>query len=237
MAALNDFFELPPVTRTYLACCIAATGLCALDVLSPFHLYYNWLSIVAKGQTWRLVTSFCYFGNAGINFFLNMIFLLRYSKGLEEGYGPARMWDFAFCMAAGAALVLLVAPYTDFIFFGASLTSHLVYLWSRRNPGVQIALFGLISFTAPYLPWVLLGFSALLGHDVKQDLLGIAVGHTFYFLEDVWPALASARGWWLRQVLPSPSNIAAGCRRGGGGARAPPAAPPGGDVRLENRAL
>ena len=243
MAAGNFFFELPPVTRTYLALCASATALCALDVLSPFHLYFNWLAIVSRGQTWRLVTSFCYFGNAGLNFFLNMVFLLRYSKGLEEGYGPARMWDFAFCMCAGAALVLLVAPYTDMIFFGTSLTSHLVYLWSRRNPGMQISLFFLVTFSAPYLPWVLLGFSALLGHDVKQDLLGIAVGHVYFFLEDVWPALAAARGWWVTQLLPSPSNLAALARRccgGGGGARPPTradaAAAGGGGVRLDNRA-
>jgi Derlin-2/3 len=231
--AANIFWELPPVTRTYLACCLATTVLCGLDVLSPFHLYYNWLAIVSRGQTWRLFTTFCYFGNAGINFFLNMAFLLRYSKGLEEGYGPARMWDFAFCMCAGAAMLLLVAPFTDIIFFGTSLTSHLVYLWSRRNPGVQISLFFLITFSAPYLPWVLLGFSALLGHDVKQDLLGIAVGHAYFFLEDVWPALATARGWRATQVMPSPSNVAAAWRAccGGGQRRQGP-----GGVRLENRA-
>lgn len=162
-----------------------------------------------------------------------MAFLLRYSKGLEEGYGPARMWDFAFCMCAGAAMLLLVAPFTDIIFFGTSLTSHLVYLWSRRNPGVQISLFFLITFSAPYLPWVLLGFSALLGHDVKQDLLGIAVGHAYFFLEDVWPALATARGWRATQVMPSPSNVAAAWRAccGGGQRRQGP-----GGVRLENRA-
>ena len=61
--AANIFWELPPVTRTYLACCLATTVLCGLDVLSPFHLYYNWLAIVSRGQTWRLFTTFCYFGN------------------------------------------------------------------------------------------------------------------------------------------------------------------------------
>ena len=40
---------------------------------------------------------------------------------------------------------------------------------------------------APYLPWVLLGFSFLLNNSVMVDLLGIVVGHTYYFLEDVFP--------------------------------------------------
>ena len=32
--------------------------------------------------------------------------------------------------------------------------------------------FGLLTFNAPYLPWVLLGFSLLLGNSVSVDLLG-----------------------------------------------------------------
>jgi len=29
-----------------------------------------------------------------------------------------------------------------------------VYVWSRRNPFVQMSFLGLFNFTAPYLPWV-----------------------------------------------------------------------------------
>ena len=48
----------------------------------------------------------------------------------------------------------------------------LVYLWSRRNPYVRLNFFGLMTFHAPYLPWVLLGFSVLLGNSVVIDLMG-----------------------------------------------------------------
>ena len=52
---------------------------------------------------------------------------------------------------------------------------------------VRMNFFGLLTFQAPYLPWVLLGFSLLLGNSVSVDLLGMAVGHIYYFLEDVFP--------------------------------------------------
>nr|KAF6295460.1 derlin 2 [Myotis myotis] len=42
-------------------------------------------------------------------------------------------------------------------------------------------------FQAPFLPWVLMGFSLLLGNSIIVDLLGIAVGHIYFFLEDVFP--------------------------------------------------
>jgi hypothetical protein len=36
---------------------------------------------------------------------------------------------------------------------------------------VRLNFFGLMTFHAPYLPWVLLGFSVLLGNSVVIDLL------------------------------------------------------------------
>jgi Derlin-2/3 len=34
---------------------------------------------------------------------------------------------------------------------------------------------------------VLLGFSVLLGNAIWVDLMGMAVGHVYYFFEDVFP--------------------------------------------------
>jgi hypothetical protein len=51
----------------------------------------------------------------------------------------------------------------------------------------RMNFFGLLNFQAPYLPWVLFAFSLLLGNSVIVDLMGIIVGHIYYFLEDVFP--------------------------------------------------
>lgn len=84
----------------------------------------------------------------------------------------------------------------------------LVYVWSRRNPFVRMNIFGFnfqvryadikqkkfwskfniyIFQQVPYLPWVLLGFSVLFGNSIKVDLVGIVVGHMYFFIEDVLP--------------------------------------------------
>ena len=68
-----------------------------------------------------------------------------------------------------------------------AFTIMLVYVWARRNPYIRMNFFGLLTFNAPYLPWVLLGFSLLLGNSVSVDLLGMAVGHCYYFIEDIFP--------------------------------------------------
>jgi hypothetical protein len=85
------------------------------------------------------------------------------------------------------------------------------------------SMFGLLAFSAPYLPWVLMGFSFIVGHDVTNDLLGIAVGHIYYFLADVYPKLAEVRGWRIQKLMYTPFFVhwlfgscnAGGAPRGG----------------------
>jgi Derlin-2/3 len=70
----------------------------------------------------------------------------------------------------------------------------MVYVWGRRNQYVNMSFLGLFSFTAPYLPWVLLIFSVMLGSSPVVDLLGMAAGHVYYFFEDVYPTMTVRPG-------------------------------------------
>lgn len=113
--------------------------------------------------------------------------------------------------------------FVSLVFLGQAFTIMLVYVWSRRNPNVRMNFFGLLNFQAPFLPWVLMGFSLLLGNSIIVDLLGtgaslpsanactcwrlvtcgsslppgIVVGHVYFFLEDVFPNQPGG-GRWLR---------------------------------------
>ena len=63
-------------------------------------------------------------------------------------------------------------------FLGSALSSSLVYIWSRRNPETRLSFLGLLVFTAPYLPWVLMAFSLVLHGSVpKDEICGVIVGH------------------------------------------------------------
>ena len=89
----------------------------------------------------------------------------------------------------GGVLVTIIALFVNLLFLSSAFTIMLVYVWSRRNPLVRMNFFGLITFQAPYLPWMILGFSMLMSGSVVVDLIGIAVGHFYYFFEDVFPYL------------------------------------------------
>ena len=90
----------------------------------------------------------------------------------------------------------------DIPFLGSPLGFTLVYIWSRRNPYIRLNFMGVLVFSAPYLPWVLLGFSLVINGELPMgDILGIAVGHVYYFLEDVWPREPHSGG---RRFLQTP---------------------------------
>ena len=43
-------------------------------------------------------------------------------------------------------------------------------------------------FTGIYMPWVLVAFHVLIARSPVTDLIGIAAGHVYYFLQEVLPA-------------------------------------------------
>ncbi|OQR89585.1 Der1-like family, partial [Thraustotheca clavata] len=169
--------------------------------------YFNFNLIFYRGQVWRLVTNFLFFGLFSLDFLFHMYFLVRYSRMLEEGSFRGRTADFLYMIMFGAVFMILVAPFVSVHFLGSSLTFMMVYIWGRRNEHTQLSFLGLFPFTAPYLPWVLLLFSMVLGNSATIDLIGIVVGHIYYFFEDVYPTIADIRGWRVRRVLKTPAFV------------------------------
>lgn len=89
-------------------------------------------------------------------------------------------------------------------FLGNALTYMMTYVWGRRNEDVRMSMLGVITFTAPWLPWVMLTFGFLVGNSLEMSIVGIITGHLYYFLEFVIPVLAEARGWKTKKVLVVP---------------------------------
>jgi Derlin-2/3 len=185
--------QMPIVTRSYLTLSFLTTAGCALELISPFSVYYNSHLIFRKYQLWRLFTNFFFFGSLGMDFVFHMFFLSRYCRLLEEGTFRGRSADFFTMLVFGGCLLSFAAPFVNIQFLGSSLTFMMVYVWGRRNSYVNMSFLGLFSFTAPYLPWVLLIFSVMLGSSPVVDLLGMGAGHAYYFLEDVYPTMTNRR--------------------------------------------
>lgn len=87
-----------------------------------------------------------------------------------------------------------MALFVNIVFLGQAFTIMLVYIWSRRNTYVRMNFFGLMNFQAPYLPWVLLVFSLMLGNSIIVDLMGMYL----LCLLEKWCMVAFK---WFSQIL------------------------------------
>lgn len=210
---LSWYTEIPIVSRLYLTACVAVTTACFLDVLSPLALYYNYDLIYEKGQYWRLFSSYFFFGTFSLDFLFHMYFLIRYCRLLEEGMFRGRTADLVYMFLFGALFMSIVAAsvsnFAKIKFLGHPFSFMMVYVWGRspENADVQMGFLGIFPFRAPYLPWVLLLFSMFIGNPIETDLLGIVVGHVYYFIEFVYPHVARIRGWRWRRLLVTPSIL------------------------------
>ncbi|KAA8499609.1 Derlin-2 [Porphyridium purpureum] len=192
MALVMEFFNsVPPITRTYVGLSVLTTVACALDLVSPLKLYLNWSAVFRRMQVWRVFTNFFFFGSFGLDFVFHMYFLYRYSKLLEFNSFRGRTADFLYMLMFGSIMLLLFSPITpSIVFLGPSLSFMMVYVWGRRNELEHLSFLGLFRFRAPYLPWVLLVFSIVLGSSPVIDLLGIFAGHIYFYLVDVYPQIS-----------------------------------------------
>ncbi|XP_043909976.1 derlin-2 [Protopterus annectens] len=184
----QEYMQIPIVTRAYTTACVLTTAAVQLELITPFQLYFNPELICRQYQVYRIITNFLFFGPVGFNFLFNMIFLYPFCRLYQTGEVRGRNSDFIFVpWYFGGWLAVLFGLFVNLVFLGQAFTIMLVYIWSRRNPYVRMNFFGLLNFQAPFLPWVLMGFSLLLGNSIIVDLLGIAVGHIYFFLEDIFP--------------------------------------------------
>ncbi|KAE8735004.1 Derlin-2.2 [Hibiscus syriacus] len=211
--AVEEWYkQMPIITRSYLTAVVVTTVGCSLEIISPYHLYLNPKLVFKQYQFWRLITNFMYFRKMDLDFMFHMFFLARYCKLLEENSFRGRTADFFYMLLFGASVLTgivliggmipyLSASFANILFLSNSLTFMMVYVWSKQNPFIHTSFLGL--FTAVYLPWMLLGFSVLVGASAWADLLGMIAGHAYYFLEDVYPRMTG------RRPLKTPSFIKA----------------------------
>lgn len=145
--------NIPVISRLYLTSAFLTTAACAIDLVTPFSLYFS-LDLIIKGQIWRLITTFLFFGVFSIDFLFHMYFLVRYSRLLEEGDFRGRRANFLYMLLFGVVLMTMVAPFVSVHFLGSALTFMMTYVWGRRN---EVCItFSYNPYFSPYLIFLLL---------------------------------------------------------------------------------
>ena len=175
----------PPITRVLVGLTII-TSLCVyFDFLKPQTISYSRFYL-ADLQFYRMFTSFFYYGRASFELIMNFIFLYRYSSMLEESYNKRSDYFFTLVLIFLALIISSTIVYMPFL--ATPLSNTITYIWSRKNPQGIVQIFGFVSFSAFFLPFVFPLISLIFeGRIPKEELVGILVGQIVYYLKDVYP--------------------------------------------------
>ena len=118
--------------------------------------------------------------------------------------------EFILFFVFGSSIFLLAALFLGLEFLSPCLSAMMLYLWTRRNPTVQMNFLEIFQFRAPFLPWFLLLFIVMLGFNPKYDLIGVFAGHIYYYLEDVVPKIPETENF---KLLKPPQVLVSICEK------------------------
>ncbi|KAF9758270.1 Derlin-2 [Nosema granulosis] len=186
---LGQFFSTPPITRMLSISIIAVIVGVYIKLVSPYMLMYSPL-FLRKGEIWRICTCFLYFGRPSLDVLIHITFLYRYSRMLEEGF--INTSDYFWLVTIISSILFAIANIFNIPLLASAFSSTITYIWTRRNPHALVQIFGFISFPAFYLPFIVPLFMLITEKRIlTEDLLGIVVGHLYFFFKDVYPKWGS----------------------------------------------
>eukprot|EP00197_Chlamydomonas_leiostraca_P001251 CAMPEP_0202885494 /NCGR_PEP_ID=MMETSP1391-20130828/41692_1 /ASSEMBLY_ACC=CAM_ASM_000867 /TAXON_ID=1034604 /ORGANISM="Chlamydomonas leiostraca, Strain SAG 11-49" /LENGTH=248 /DNA_ID=CAMNT_0049568745 /DNA_START=100 /DNA_END=846 /DNA_ORIENTATION=+ len=212
----NWWKGLPPITRWMATSMLVLTVAGNFGWISPMYLVLFWKPILKKFEVWRLITNFMFLGRLSINFVVRMLWVIQYGVPLENQVFQFEPSDYLFMLLFNGALCLAAAPFLGFVMNGVPLIMSMIYVYSRNFPDQVVKLYGMVAIQTFYLPFAFACISVLLGQSIIPDLTGIAVGHVYYFLHDVYPRTAG------RMPLKTPGLLRQWCADWGLRGAAPP---------------
>ena len=187
------FYSIPKITRNWFVAAVASTFLTTMQFVDPYSLVFWPEKIWSNFEVWRIFTSAIYFGPLGLPFAFNLYFLVKYSAEYEKnpysttpGAVVGGTPDYAFTLLFNLLVHVPIAYYLGLPVLSGSLVFSVLYLWSRQHATQQMNFWG-IPFKGIHLPWVLMAATTLMGGSPVKDLVGVGVGHTFYFFAQVLP--------------------------------------------------
>lgn len=126
-----------------------------------------------------------------------------------EAHFNNRHADFAYmllvCWAGVASLCLLVG----LPLLMEPLVMAVIYVWCQYNKDAQLSFFFGTRFRAAIFPWIMFAFHFVLHQTFWDSLIGIAVGHFYFFMMEIYPrqpggSLLLYTPDFMRRLFPGP---------------------------------
>jgi len=178
---------IPLVTRTVMTLSFVIPILLEFGLVSKATFLFIGPAIYEKLQVWRLFTHF-FFNKLSFGFLMNLVFQYQALSTLETQQFSGRTADFVWFFVFGTLVLDLIAQVMGFYVLPGAFMFYIIYYWSQTNRNSNVSFMFGFQFKAIYFPFVLILFGVLTGGGLDlTQLMGIAVGHLYYFLKDIWP--------------------------------------------------
>ena len=195
MEVFNFLFnESPKITKILVLSSFGISILVWSGLINTLDIYLNFYLIIHKFEIWRILTTFLYFGEFNLNLVLHMFIFFRDSKILEKKIFQGNSADYLYFILFCMIFLLLLSPITQSLFLSTSLNFAMMYYWGRKSKMTNVEFMGVFTFRAPYLSLFYLLITFLLGYEYKELIIGIIVGHVYFFLKEILPRIKGVKG-------------------------------------------
>jgi derlin-1 len=178
--------SIPKVTRYWFFSFFILPLTTRLGLINPANLVLVPNSVISGFQIWRLVTSLLWHP-VNFNWLMMLFFLYSYSRLLEEGYYLGRPAEFLFMLLFNSICIDIVGLFFELYIMSPALVFSVLYVWCQINKDSIARFWFGIQVKAMYFPWVLFLFFFILGANWPILLLGILVGHLYFFIMYKYP--------------------------------------------------
>jgi len=181
------YHSIPFFTKWWFTLTLVCTLGANFGLLPVHHMLLSWDLVVYKFQFWRILGCVFFMGKLGFPFLINVYFLYSYSNRLETGVYDGRPADYFFLLLFNWLVLIILGFIIPLKVVGMPLVISVLYVWCQVNRDTIVQFWFGTQFKAMYLPWALAGFNVLLGGNGIMELIGIFVGHMFFFLKYKYP--------------------------------------------------
>uniref|UniRef100_A0A1I7T265 Derlin n=1 Tax=Caenorhabditis tropicalis TaxID=1561998 RepID=A0A1I7T265_9PELO len=186
----NFLLGMPVVTRYWFLASTIVPLLGRFGFIQMQYMFLQWELVINKFQFWRPLTALIYYPvtpQTGFHWLMMCYFLYNYSKTLERETFRGRSADYLFMLIFNWFFCVGLCMALEIYFLLEPMVISVLYVWCQVNKDTIVSFWFGMRFPARYLPWVLWGFNAILRGGGTNELVGIFVGHAYFFVALKYP--------------------------------------------------
>ncbi len=192
------FHDIPILTKLLFVSTLISGAATSFGLISAESQVLLWDRVFYQFQIWRPFTACIFSGGFSFPYAMHTYLLYLNSRNYETNPyntgGGGNSADYLWMLSVSIGILCIISYIFEIYVLSEAMLFDIIYVWSRKEPNAQLSMFG-VKFKSVYLPWVYVAIRVIMGQSITQPLLGIVVGHTYYFLVDILPVSHNYR--WL----------------------------------------